>query len=117
MKYSEKDRIKRIKALSEEYTKNEEKKEKKLEEVKIKCQEAIDKINKILSQNEEKRNKYGLRDEHFFQIKKELKKMKQILNKDEYVPSYGRYMLDFQYVDENLFKYLSEVSYFYKKYT
>ena len=88
MKYSEKDRIKRIKALSEEYTKNEE-----------------------------KRNKYGLRDEHFFQIKKELKKMKQILNKDEYVPSYGRYMLDFQYVDENLFKYLSEVSYFYKKYT
>ena len=43
--------------------------------------------------------------------------MKQILNKEEYKPNYSRYLLDFQYADENLTDYLIEISSFYKKYT
>lgn len=95
----------------------ENKEEKRLDEVKIKCQEAIDKINGILSQSKEERGKYGLGDEHFIEIRNELRKMKQILNKNEYKPIYGRFIIDFQRIDKNLLDYLLEISDFYEKYT
>ncbi len=43
--------------------------------------------------------------------------MKQILNKNEYRPIYGRFITDFQCIDKNLLDYLLEISDFYDEYT
>ena len=117
MKLTEEERIERIERLANEASRNYPVKEKRILEVENKCKEAIEKLDDILSKNDNEINKLGVRREHLVQIKREIKKMKQILNKEEYKPNYSRYLLDFQYADENLTDYLIEISSFYKKYT
>ena len=117
MKLTEKERIEREKKLAGEVIGyKEEKIEKKLEEVKIKCEEELTKIDKILL-SEELQKKYGIYNRILKEIKTEIEKMKQILNKDKFSPIYGKFITDIPYADEKLINYLLNISTFYKKYT
>ena len=50
-------------------------------------------------------------------MKKEIEKMKSILDKTKFKPIYGRFISDIPYADEELVDYFLEVSVFYNKYT
>ena len=119
---------------------------KKIDVVKIKIKEALEKIDEILL-NMEKENKdrtfsisreklygklseskygtkfstefFGIFKSDFIQIKKELEKMLKYLNKEKFSPMYGKFLLDIRVNSEGekFIDYLLEVSNFYKKYT
>ncbi len=119
---------------------------KKIDVVKIKIKEALEKIDEILL-NMEKENKdrafsisreklygklpeskygtkfstefFGIFKSDFIQIKKELEKMLEYLNKEKFSPMYGKFLLDIRVNSEGekFIDYLLEISSFYKKYT
>ncbi|MDO5089577.1 MAG: hypothetical protein Q4D53_07315 [Leptotrichiaceae bacterium] len=89
---------------------------KRIEAVKMKCEEAIKRIDDILSESEEEK-KYGLSDDILLKIKGEIINMKKTLDKSKYKPIYGIFISDYQFADEKLLNYLLDVSVFYKKYT
>lgn len=93
------------------------KKKKHIKAVEVKCEEALKKIDEILAELEEKKKKYGLSDNILIEVKKEITKMKEVLDKNRYKPIYGRFITDYPTENSELVDYLLEISVFYKKYT
>ena len=67
--------------------------------------------------NPEEQKRYELFERPLNQMKKEIEKMKSILDKTKFKPIYGRFISDIPYADEELVDYFLEVSVFYNKYT
>jgi len=83
------------------------------ENIKIRCVEAINKINIALSKKDS--SEYALSESMLLNIKIEVEIMLQKMNKDEYSPSYPKFLLDYPITE--LIDYLIETAYLYKRKT
>lgn len=88
----------------------------KIMKLRDKLIEALDRVKKeLLDYDIKDHDSYDLSKSALYNIKSELEKMLNTMNKSKYQPSYSRFLLD--YPETELTKYLIEVSYLYKQKT
>ena len=98
---------------------------KNLEKVIQQCQKTLDRIEEELSKPEPKLTPYDIEMRNFDEIprlilkeaKKEIKIMMQVLDKNEYMPSYLYPLIDSYSFDTELSHLLFETKIIYEKYT
>lgn len=86
--------------------------------VKDKLTEALEKVKKELidyDTRNSQQNDFDLSKSALVNIKMELEKMYEIMDKSKYEPSYSRFLLD--YPETELIEYLINVAYLYKQNT
>ena len=95
---------------------------KRKETVKLKCEEALGKIEKILLEPEKIYSKKDFLEYNFdigkpllLLIKRQIIMMLKILDKEKYDPNYTYYLRE--YPDTEMVLYLLEVAHYYRKYT
>ena len=101
------------------------KRKKNLEKVIQQCQKTLDRIEEELSKPEPKLTSYDIEMRNFDEVprailreaKKEIKIMMQILDKNEYMPSYLYPLIDSYSFDTELSHLLFETKIIYEKYT
>ena len=98
---------------------------KNLEKVIQQCQKTLDRIEEELSKPEPKLTLYDIEMGNFDEVprlilkeaKKEIKIMMQVLDKNEYMPSYTYPLIDSYSIDTELCDLLFETKIIYEKYT
>ncbi|KDE61231.1 hypothetical protein IX293_002323 [Fusobacterium necrophorum] len=98
---------------------------KNLEKVIQQCQKTLDKIEEELSKPEPKLTPYNIKMRNFDEVpkdilkeaKRQIKIMMQVLDKNEYMPSYLYPLIDSYSIDTELCDLLFETKSIYKKYT
>ena len=101
------------------------KRKKNLEKVIQQCQKTLDRIEEELLKPEPKLTPYDIKMRNFDEVprgilkeaKKEIKIMMQVLDKNEYMPSYTYPLIDSYSFDTELSHLLFETKSIYKKYT
>ena len=101
------------------------KRKKNLEKVIQQCQKTLDKIDEELAKPEPKLTPYDIEMGNFDEVprgilkiaKEEIKIMMQILDKNEYMPSYLYPLIDSYLIDTELCHLLFETKIIYEKYT
>ena len=101
------------------------KRKKNLEKVIQQCQKTLDKIDEELAKPEPKLTPYDIEMGNFDEVprailreaKREIKIMMQILDKNEYMPSYLYPLIDSYLIDTELCDLLFETKIIYEKYT
>ncbi|ATV67677.1 hypothetical protein [Fusobacterium pseudoperiodonticum] len=101
------------------------KRKKNLEKVIQQCQKILDKIDEELAKPEPKLTPYDIEMGNFDEVprailreaKREIKIMMQILDKNEYMPSYLYPLIDSYSFDTELCNLLFETKIIYEKYT
>jgi hypothetical protein len=86
----------------------------KKEIVRLKCKDALDKIEQILLKPKEI-EECNISKSALLNIKYELEIMTKILDKHKYLPAYSRFLLD--YPESDLINFLIETAYLYKQKT